>query len=436
MKRQKQIITGAVLAMLTAWSVGLSAASLPDVIKETLASNPDVQASISQQRARVQALRQARAGYYPSVDITAGIGQENSENYYTRNFVGPGYIDLTRRESAINVRQPIFDGFQTSSAVSSAKSRAQAASYDVMDTSESTALRTAEVYIDVLRRERLLQLAQHFVRTHEQIYNRIKARARAGVSRTADLDQAQARLALAHADLVAAENNLHNAQANYQRVVGHFPTGVLEGPPSFEDVLPATQEAAISDAIANYPSLKAAGADVQAAEAQRREAGNAFYPHFELVFSQSYGKNLDGLQGVNKDYSAMLRMRYNLFNGGADIARRRQTAQLVSQARELQSREHRQVVERVRLAWNTYRAFKSQMPFLKQHVDSSVKTRSAYSKQFSIGQRTLLDLLDSENELFEARRAYINGQFDELFAEYRLLAGTGKLLDQLRIAAQ
>jgi len=436
MKREQKIITGALLGALAIWSVGVSAASLPDVIKQTLATNPDVQASVSQQRARSQELKQARSGYYPSVDITAGIGQENSDNYYTRNFVGPGYIDLTRRETAINVRQKLFDGFETSSAVDRAQARAGAAAFDVLDTAENTALRTAEAYIDVLRRQRLQKLAQRFVKTHESIYNQIKRRVGAGVSRTADLDQAEGRLALARANLVAAENNLHDAQANYQRVVGHFPTGVMQSPPGFGSALPSTQEAAVSDAAANQPGLKAATADVSAAEAQRREAGNAFYPHFELVFSQSYNKNLDGLEGTNKDYSAMLRMRYNLFNGGGDIARRAQAAQLISQAKDLQNRERRQVVERVRMAWNAMRTVKGQMGYFKQHVDSSIKTRDAYAKQFGIGQRSLLDLLDTENELFEARRAYINGQFDETYAEYRLMASTGKLLGALKIAAQ
>ncbi|MEJ2508357.1 MAG: TolC family outer membrane protein [Gammaproteobacteria bacterium] len=436
MKRQQKIITSAVLAVLAAWSVGVSAASLPDVIKQTLATNPNVQASVSEQRARTQELKQARSGYYPSVDITAAIGQENSDNYYTRNFVGPGYIDLTRRESAINVRQNLFNGFQTSSAVQRAQARVGAASYDVIDTAENTALRATEVYIDVLRRQRLFQLAQQFVEKHERIYQQIKSRARAGVSRTADLDQAEGRLALARANLVAAENNLHDAQANYQRVVGHFPTGAMQSPPVLDDAIPATQEAAVNEAMANNPALKAATAEVSAAEAQRREAGNAFYPHFDLVFSQSYNKNLDGLEGTNKDYSAMLRMRYNLFNGGGDIARRHQAAQLLSQSKDLQNRERRQVVERVRMAWNNLRTAKGQLGFLKQHVDASAKTRDAYAKQFSIGQRTLLDLLDTENELFEARRAYVNGQLDRIYAEYRLLAATGKLLGELKIAAQ
>ena len=176
--------------------------------------------------------------------------------------------------------------------------------------------------------------------------------------------------------------------------------------------------------------------DVSAAEAQVRETKSGFYPALDLVFSQSWNKNLDGLEGPNKDYSAMLRLRYNLFNGGADLARKRQAAYVLDETRDQANRTRRQVVESVRLSWNAYRALNDQMGWLKQHADSSLKTRDAYDKQFGIGQRTLLDLLDSENELFQARSAYVRAQYDRLFAEYRILAGTGDLLQQLNVAVR
>jgi adhesin transport system outer membrane protein len=87
----------------------------------------------------------------------------------------------------------------------------------------------------------------------------------------------------------------------------------------------------------------------------------------------------------------------------------------------------------VRLSWNAYRSARDRLPNLRQHAESSRLTRDAYVKQFAIGQRSLLDMLDSENEHFTADSNHVNGQFIELFARYRLFADTGKLLDSLAI---
>ena len=110
------------------------------------------------------------------------------------------------------------------------------------------------------------------------------------------------------------------------------------------------------------------------------------------------------------------------------------TAALYSQAKEIHDNAYREVEEGTRLAWQARESLKKQKEFLQQHVESSYQTVSAYKQQFTLGQRTLLDVLNTENELFEARKSYVNANYDELFAQYRLLNAEGKLLDSLRVA--
>ncbi|MED5510020.1 MAG: TolC family protein, partial [Pseudomonadota bacterium] len=129
----------------------------------------------------------------------------------------------------------------------------------------------------------------------------------------------------------------------------------------------------------------------------------------------------------------MLRLRYNLYNGGRDSARREETAFLINQAAEIRNNTHRQVEESVRLSWNAWQTLNAQMPAREQHVQSSEKARDAYQQQFSLGQRTLLDLLDSENEVFRARTALVNTKYDELYAMYRILNSMGMLLQGLNV---
>lgn len=131
--------------------------------------------------------------------------------------------------------------------------------------------------------------------------------------------------------------------------------------------------------------------------------------------------------------TAMLRLRWNLFNGWRDDARKRQTAHLINEAKSIRDNTRREVDESLALSWNAYKALDSQIPYLKQHVDASQETRDAYDKQFGLGKRTLLDLLDSENELFQARRAHTEARNKRLFAQYRILAGIGALMPTLKV---
>ena len=127
----------------------------------------------------------------------------------------------------------------------------------------------------------------------------------------------------------------------------------------------------------------------------------------------------------------MLRLRYNLYSGGRDSARKAQTAHLLNESREVRNQTYRQVVESLRLSWAAYQATKSQLSVLRDYVKATTATRAAYGKQFNIGKRTLVDLLNIENELYNARRQVVNAHYDNLLAQYRILAGMGRLLGYL-----
>ena len=129
----------------------------------------------------------------------------------------------------------------------------------------------------------------------------------------------------------------------------------------------------------------------------------------------------------------MFRMRYNLLNGGRDSARKQETAYLINQAAEIRNNTHRQVEESVRLSWNALETVDRQMDYFRLHVASSEKSRDAYQQQFRLGKRTLLDLLDSENEVFVSSQALVNAEYDQLFAMYRIINSMGALLKTVNV---
>jgi len=421
-----------IISLLIFAPVVSTADSLPAVVARTVTTNPDVLADAQERRARDEELVQARSGYGPTIELSGGLGLESSDNPVSRARDDENDI-LTRRDGRIVLRQMVFDGFATESEVARQAERVNSIAYTLMSSAEQIALRTAEVYLDVLRRKELLDLARQNLAAHEKTRDQIEMRSKSGLGRRADLDQVIARFAQAMANVIAEESNVADARTNYLRVTGELPEEMFY--PNTQSLhLPDTMEEAVEAALAAHPTLKSAEADVQAANAQHKASRSEFYPRFDIEAGQGWGRNVNGTRGSNDDTNIMLRAQYRLFSMGKDRARWRQTAYLASEAKEIRNETRRQVIESVRLSWSQYQSGTEQLGYLQQHIESAEATLKAYRKQFSIGKRSLLDVLDSENELFEAGRAHTNTKYDRLFAHYRIQAGMGRLLASLKIA--
>jgi adhesin transport system outer membrane protein len=408
-----------------------NADTLQEAVDATVKTNPDVLAAANERQAVSKEVDQARAGYYPTLDLAVGTGWEMTDNPTTRNS-GKGEVHMNRDEASLNLRQMLFDGMETKNEVMRQQARTNSRAYGVYSTAENTGLDAVEAYLNVLRRQKLVELAQTNLEAHQRTHDQIMLRAERGVGRKADQDQSLGRLALAEANLMAEESNLRDAETNYLRVVG-MPPASLSKPDSPISMIPASIDEAIAEALDNHPTLRLANYDLESANAQHETAKAPFYPDLHLEVGTRADHDIDGQRGMDKDITAMLRLRYNLYNGGKDSARREETAYLINQAAEIRNNTHREVEESVRLSWNAWQTVKSQLPSREQHVASSEKARDAYRQQFSLGQRTLLDLLDSENEVFQSRSALVNTQYDEMFAMYRILNSMGMLLQSLNV---
>jgi len=420
------------IPMIFALSIGCAhAETLRNAIQYSIHESPDIEAAQSSHLAARQEIEQVKAGYLPTIDIAAGAGAERSFNTTTQAD-GSESKSLGRDEASIQLRQMIYDGFATASEVNRHTARTNARAYSVFGQAEETALDAVEAYINILRRQELWALANENLALHKSTHNQIDSRSRRGVGRKADGAQSYGRLALAERNVLSELGNIKDSQTAYLRIVGRLPYS-LEDVTSPSNSLPESFDAAVDTAIANHPTLKAANSDIDEAIAQHATAKAAFLPTVNLELSASHDKDTDGNESVNEDALAMVRLRYNLFNGGKDVARRKETAQLINQAKSIRDRTYRQVVESIRLSWISHQTIKSQMTYFKNHRDSSIKSNEAYQKQFNIGRRSLLDLLDSANEVFSSKSAYVNAKYDEIFSQYRILASSGSLVDHLGI---
>ncbi|NMX90097.1 MULTISPECIES: TolC family outer membrane protein [unclassified Pseudomonas] len=411
----------------------VQAQTLPQAMQQALDVHPEIQAGVNARIAADYQLRAAKGGYLPRVDLNAGYGREGTDSSSTRAR-GGHWDTLNRGESSLRLQQMVFDGFATSSEVGRQQATVNSRAFSLLGTSERTALTVAQVYLDVLTRREFVRLAEENLRNHERIYDQIKLRTQRGVGSGADLDQAEARLAQARNNVITEQTNLADAQTNYLSAVGQE-ADQLERPPSFMAMLPADLNEARRQMLDNSPILRSAESDIAAAEKQYEAAKSSFYPRFDAELGRNADNNIDGDASHNNGWEAMLRMRFNLYAGGSNKAELESKSYQSNQALDIRNNALRQLNEELGLAWNAMNNANAQVPIAQQYVDHSSKVRGAYQKQFSLGERTLLDLLDSENELFTASRRLEEIKNVQLFTQYRIKATMGELLKSQGVVA-
>ncbi|AVU73646.1 TolC family outer membrane protein [Pseudomonas sp. FP1154] len=412
----------------------VQAQTLPQAMQQALDVHPEIQAGVNSRLAADYQLKAAKGGYLPRVDLAAGYGREGTDSVTTRSGSNNHWETLNRSESSLRLTQMVFDGFATSSEVGRQQATVNARAYSLLDASERTGLTVAQVYLDVLTRREFVRLAEENLKSHERIFDQIKLRTDRGVGSGADLDQAEARMAQARNNLITEQTNLADAETNYLSAVGQMPDQ-LERPADFLALLPANLNEARAQMLENSPVLRSAEADIAAAEQQYEAAKSSFYPRFDAELGRTADNDLDGQNGHNNEWQAMLRMRFNLYAGGSNKADLESKSYLSNQALDIRNNALRQLTEELGLAWNALNNANAQVPIAQQYVDHSANVRTAYQRQFGLGERTLLDLLDSENELFSASRRLAEIKNVQLFSQYRIKATMGQLLKSQGVVA-
>lgn len=408
-------------------------ASLKEAVAQANATNPALRAIGDNRAAIGHEVRRAQGEFLPQLDVFVGQGFQRYSSPTTR---ASGTDDdfLDREEYSAILTQRIFDGFATSSEVQRQRARVRSAAHRVFENAEVLALDAALAYLEVFRQRNLLELSRENVTIHEGILASLKERQEAGGGSVSDVAQTEARLARSKATLLTTENELRNAEAGYRRIVGDAPEDLSI--PDFDyTILPNDEEQAVQMAEKNNPTVRIFDADVDTAARQIDVADAAFYPQVKLEASYSYSDDADGVESWNEDVQLMLRVQWNLYRGGTDKANRR-----VAIARRTQARSQRwaasiEAVEEMRRSWSAYTIESEKADALGTAVDFSEQTRDLYKQQFDVAQRTLLDVLDAENELFVSRGQKISADINRQAASYRILATVGSLLGNLGVPA-
>ncbi len=439
-KLLKIALSSVVLGLVSAQA---QATTVQEAVAYTLQTSPDMLITTNIREQANKDLRDAYADYLPKIDVTGGTGQENTFNSTTRgqtripgiavnSLTGKNSTTLTRREFNIAATQLLFDGWGVMHTVDGKKSRVRAASMRVSGDAQDIALQVVESFLELHFRKHVVDVARRNLSAHQKIYGQIEKRSEGGIGRKADLDQALGRLARARSNVLGAEGNLQDAETTYIRVIGKTPDN-LSFPGNPHSGFPSNVRDATDVALANHPILVASNYDVDVTRSEYKAGRSPFVPRVTLDLGLQRNHNVDGSKGDNDKNVAMLRFTWNVFRGGGDVANLCRLAYKQHEAQEVRNRAHRQVVERVHFAWTQYETARDSLRHLKTHRDASIRTRNAYQKQFNIGQRTLLDLLDSENELFTSSVDYLDGENLLSVGMYRIVNSMGSLTDYIGV---
>lgn len=404
-----------------------------NIAQRAILNNPEVNAKWYAFKASVDETDVARGGFFPRVDLIAGAGREylkqplfsgsktTQEGYYDRN----GWL--------ISLNQMLFDGFATRNEVKRLNKAQLVRYYELLDAIENVTLEAMRAYLDVLRYRFLVDLAEDNYVQHRATFEQLVRRTQSGVGRRVDLEQAASRLALAEVNLTTETANLHDVTARYQRLINEAPPRVLFPPALVGRALPGSQKAALEKMFIKNPALLAAQENIEAAEFDIAVRRAAYLPRLDFRARADNSENTLGIIGDRVNNVAELVVTYNLFNGGSDRARERQYMERRNIAIELRDKSCRDTRQTLSIAFNDVQRLRDQVSFLNTQVGLVEKTRDAYRDQFNVGQRTLLDLLDTENELLSAKRAAINADSDLTLAYARVYAGMGILAEGLRL---
>jgi outer membrane protein, adhesin transport system len=403
-------------------------ATLQEAAERAITNNPELRARWFEFRASTEDVSAARGGYLPQVDFQAYAGREweKRPSGDTGGFNHPG--------ATLTLRQMLFDGFATSNEVQRLGYARLTRYYELLASSDQIAYESVRAYQDVLRYRELVALAQDNYALHKEILGQIEERVKAGVGRRVDLEQASGRLALAESNWLTDLSNLHDVTARFQRIVGEAPAATLAPAQDLRAALPKEGNTALATALKQNPGFLAAVSNIRSArsDAEIRKSNN--YPKLELLAKQGIDRDRDNINGTFQDRTIQLNLNYNLFSGGRDSARTRGAVEKLNSAYELRDKTCRDIRQTTQIAWNDVRRLNEQMKFLDQHQLSTEKSRDAYRKQFDIGQRTLLDLLDTENELFTAKRSVVAAVYDLKTSEAGVLTQTHQILAALKLA--
>lgn len=416
---------------LTAFAPQAGAQSLEDELSGLLADHPQIQAARENVAAAEEGRNQAFADYLPKVQATGNFGYERIDSPGRRSATDPATSPFTTGQATsatVTVTQTLFNGFRSDANNAAAASATNAAEEAAETSVQGILFEAVSAYLEVMRNMRLLRLAgdnEDTIRLQLQLEDE---RVRRGAGIAVDVLQAKSRLQGAKERRVAFKGALDDSISRYNQVYGHMPdTNELIMPTPPLGLLPETTEDMIAIALEEHPAVRSATAQIDIANEQRRIAQADFFPTIDVSGEWSYDDDLAGTRGTRRDYKAKVNASWTLFNGFATRAGVAQAAHTYRSSIDSDAFVKRKITEEVQLAWSGLDTARQRVSLLQNAVNIASEVFSARRKLREAGKETVINVLDAESEMFNARINLVAAQHDARIAVYRLMLSMGRL---------
>jgi adhesin transport system outer membrane protein len=427
-KHWTMIVPGAVLLCTSpAYAV-----ELRDAVQAALNTNPEIRQAVANRVATQEERVQAQGLWYPRVSVEGSAGIRSLHNP-TRRRIGLANSTLYPVEGDLIVDQLLFNSGGREAEIKRQAARTDAAASRVEERSEFVALNVARTYIDYLLQQRLVAIAEDNATFHE----RLAADLREGVSKgsisVADQQQAEERLQSARARVTEAKEDLETAGITFRTLTG-MPVDSVSMPPDMSQCLPATLEEAEALARQNNPRVQEAIADLATSREEIRAARAEIGPRVNLEGRARAGHDIDGFEGRTTDLQANVVLRWMLYNGGIKEANVREQQNRADEVHARLFDRTRHAEEDTRTAWNRLQNQSRLVTELETQGRITDDLLLSYREQFNIGRRSLLDVLDAQNTRNNVQAQTETARLAKLYAQYRVLAATNKLIECLGVA--
>ncbi|MFN3171328.1 MAG: TolC family outer membrane protein [Hyphomicrobiales bacterium] len=417
--------TGVAVAM--SGSIGAAnAETLAGALARAYQHNPELNAARAGVRATDEGVPQALSGYRPTITGEASV----TASQVSRRLDGApnSSFGTTTSTASLTVVQPLFRGFRTQNAVAQAEAGVAAARAGLENTEQNIFVSATQAYMDVLADRAILALRQQNVGFLEEQVRAAQARFDVGEGTRTDIAQANARRAFALAQVSAAQASLTASNAVYRQVIGTDPRQLVT-PSPFTNGIPSTLQGALDNALATHPAIVAARANIDVAQSAVALAEGELLPELNLVGNaeRSWTEGGTTAGGPNDTLSATLRLTVPIYQGGRATSSVRQQIETLGQRRLELDVTREQVRAAIYAAFGGLEASRAQIDASNAQVSAAQVALAGTIEEQRVGQRTTLDVLNTQDELITARIAEINARRDLVVASYSLASALGRL---------
>lgn len=428
MLNMRKVLSGVSLTVMMLAGTSVQSETLEEALAYTYVANPQVLAQRAYLRSVYEKIIQSQSGYKPTIAGEASYGYN-----YNRNRIRPNFFETEDDPYNLGVSavQPLFSGFETVASVKAAKSQFEAERANLKAVEQNVLMSAATAYMNVIRDMALLKLNQNNEAVLRRQLDYTKDRFRVGELTKTDVAQSEARLAGAVASRIDAEGALKISYATYRQVIGKMPDKIYE-PTVPESKLPQTLAEALEISEKRNPQLMAAQQVAKSALSSIDVAKSGHYPTLDLQGSFLHGKtktNLNGgiFKGQSDTSDVQLVMNIPLYTAGSVASRVRESKHLAGQARINVDTTRREIAQATTQSWEDYQSSVASLKSLEEQVRASELALDGVKREEQAGTRTVLDVLNAEQELLDARVSVVTAKRDQVVAAYQLLASMGMM---------